>query len=253
MRGLFGAVALPERFLRGRRKATGLISVGLTGLLTVLGACGSPDAADRLKLGDPDYPELNPAPTEVWHFTAIVPPSLSATFQTLYVGPGCLRTVGLAVKAPVTVSVPLAGGTVGGSFQSELAVDRFKPGLCSRALIHVSYRVGSGPPRDDELVVYDERDDRPAELKLHLWCIKSLTLDLKTSEVCDDLHGLDFTFPGRIPSRFRRIDTSGPTRQCSGTRWTKDPLDYRRVPRSRCNTGLRAAKVGLRANLTVGI
>jgi hypothetical protein len=198
MREQFGAAALPEGFPRARRKATGLISVGLTGLLTVLGACGSPDAANRLKLGDPNYPELNPAPTTVWHFTAIVPPSLSATFQTVYVGPGCLRTVGLAVKAPVTVSVPLASTTGVGSFQAELAVDRFKPGLCSTALSLGSYRVGSGPPRDDELVVYDERDDRPSELKLHLWCIK----DPKFPEVCGDLHGLDFTFPGRIPPDF---------------------------------------------------
>jgi hypothetical protein len=97
-----------------------------------------------LKPGDPDYPLLNPAPSQVVQFTVITPPSLSAEFYLRYVveaskdpypgnadvplhsPPGCTWTHEKQFHVDLPLTLKKAGDRYTGSFSPDL----FQPGNC---------------------------------------------------------------------------------------------------------------------------
>ena len=135
--------------------------------LLLLSACAQESTnPSEIKPGNPAYPAENPHPTHFVEFTAAIPATLSVRFVAMYhasagAGAACQQTVGLAVYAPYSISVPV----------------QLQGGATPRGVVAVgiNYFVPNAWPHLGALVGYETRTPRPDErsaMRVNVWCAK---------------------------------------------------------------------------------
>lgn len=179
-------------------------TVVVFGVAACLGGCGQHETAE-VKPGQPDYPTLNPNPSHVVQFLAIVPATLSVDFGLTYgaspIGKSCQREVGLAVTVPLYLGIPLQLTSSGESYRGQFAIDQFNPGGCDWSFVGVGSSV-KGSVGGAAVVSHDGRSFGVADVHLDIWCVKiPHPVDPKLPEICGNLSSLE-SFQGAVSPQF---------------------------------------------------
>jgi hypothetical protein len=124
--------------------------------------------------------------------TIVIPRTISVRLDATYAasvsaGNACLRTVGLGVKVPYFLSLPLRVVEGGGIYRSNVPVDNYRTGRCEWHFAGIHYFMSGAWPQVDTLVAYQDRPARFNERlnnRVDVWCIK-------------DKHAPDSKFPQR--------------------------------------------------------
>ena len=180
-------------------------------------------ATRSLQPGDPDYPQVNPSPTQVVQFTATVPEGISAEFRLVYgvaipqdgsnlsMTPGC----GWKQDAQFYVHLPLQLSKSGNVYRGSFAPDYFKSGPCGWHLADVispmlttwiptdtwgpvvffnhSYHTSSHPLPSLDL----------ATKRIDIWCTrKQIEPPTEKSKESTRIRCVPFTFVNDLPKAF---------------------------------------------------
>ena len=152
----------------------------------------------ELKPGDPDYPPLNPHPTHVVQFTAVMPPSISTEFilryEVAYVTRNNKDGSLLALEGPpgcrwkptdeFSVELPLKMAKQSGdTYQGGFAVDHFQAGKCGWHFTDMVSPILRAPA-----VLYRDRFNAgdQGDNKIDLWCTHKRKVAPKQPATRDD-------------------------------------------------------------------
>jgi hypothetical protein len=137
----------------------------------------------ELKPGDPDYPPVNPHPTHVVQFTAVMPPSISTEFilryEVAYVTRNNKDGSLLAYEGPpgcrwkptdeFFLNIPMKLEKTGDIYRGSFALDQFQPGSCGwrfAVMLSPMLRTPAVTYRDDYNGGLGDQADNSGEI----WC-----------------------------------------------------------------------------------
>jgi hypothetical protein len=130
-----------------------------------------------------------------------VPTTLSVSFTTVWSGNGCTREVGLAVRATVTLGVPLELSRSGESYEGDVVIDRFEPSGCGWQFGGIGYNTENPSSVGDLMARYDGPGHGQESYELDIWCINLPKKNPEKPEKCESLTYL-FTGPKVISPEF---------------------------------------------------
>jgi hypothetical protein len=128
-----------------------LLAAYATSACALLAGCGK---GANVKKGDPDYPEINPAPTRWLTLTARVPATLSVDFSVGYISEPTRSTNGYiscgfnpnieVIRAFSADDPPLSMERMGDTLRAKIAVDKYLPGRCHWHFNGIGWQLANG-------------------------------------------------------------------------------------------------------------
>jgi hypothetical protein len=147
----------------------------------------------------------NPLPKHVIQVSATIPETLSVRIQTGYrasgsAGMDCQRTVGLAVTAPLHLSVALQLDPRDGVRSASIVPDAYLPGRCNWTFSGIWYFVQGENVNGRELAM-PEVHSIEESYSIDIWCIQPKSQGFGR-EVCGGLGFLASILPNRVSQSF---------------------------------------------------
>jgi hypothetical protein len=189
-------------------------------IITSAGGCSRAPHSENVKLGDADYPAVNPHPEHIINLTVIIPTSIKVQLIQGYVarsgggsvdsGPHCayVQTMSQA-RFPYGVTPALDLNPIAtDAFSGQIVLDRYLPGWCNWGFAGAWYKVCD---RDQDEMLRVDRPQAPiGNRRIDLWCLRHPKRDPRIPDACLDIRAIRQQFPEEISAAtLEEIQASG--------------------------------------------